>query len=58
MKTLTKKINSDKTPYDPMARDALTDMLKYIYSVILHYSRAQTDSKAHMGEAWSDKFKW
>lgn len=51
MDFLIKKLHSD-----PMAKDALTDMFKYIYSMILHYSRAQSGKQTVMGEAWCDKF--
>lgn len=51
MDILVKHINSD-----PMAKEALSDMMKYIYSITLHFSRAEAgNSNLMMGEAWSDK---
>lgn len=42
---------------DPMAKEGLSDMMKYVYNMMLHFSRAEVGKEGLvMGEAWSDKF--
>jgi hypothetical protein len=41
---------------DPMAKEGLSDMMKYIYNFMVHFSRAELgNANLVMGEAWSDK---
>jgi hypothetical protein len=51
LEVLVKQLGSD-----PMAKEGLSDMMKYIYNITLHFSRAEAGNDSlMMGEAWSDK---
>jgi Guanine nucleotide exchange factor synembryn len=51
MDVLVKHLGSD-----PMAKEGLSDMMKYIYNFMVHFSRAELgNANLVMGEAWSDK---